>query len=114
MPDLFDRALTLVGVVVAAVGLVDGVRSHEPDLTLLCAVMAVLFITLLARSAWGQQRVPVRRDLAQWLARRAALEGEPVEQLANRSLAAHQAALEAPTRRGSRPSVMGGDDGRDV
>ena len=106
MTDLFDRALMVVGVVVAAVGLVDGVRSHEPDLALLCGVMAVLFVTLFVRLVWGPQVVPVRADLARWLAHRAALEGEPVEQLANRSLAAYRSALEPPpTRRGSEPTV---------
>ena len=106
MTDLFDRALMLVGVIVAAVGLVDGVRSHEPDLALLCGVMAVLFATLFVRWAWRPRGVPVRADLARWLANRAALDGEPVEQLANRSLAAYRSALELPpTRRGSEPTV---------
>jgi hypothetical protein len=98
----------VVGAVVASVGLVDRVRTHEPDLALLCGVVAVTFVTLFVRSAWGQLRAPLRGILARWLLHGAALEGEPVEPLANRSLAAYRSSLESPpTERGPGSTVAG-------
>ena len=82
-----------VALVVTATGLVDAFRHRDTDL-------AIVFVTLLllqagALIAWlrGRRGVALRPDLASWLRRQATATGEPVERLADRSVAAYRAGL---------------------
>ena len=85
--------LLLVALLVAAVGLVDVVRSGGSDLAVLFAALLVLLAAALVTALRGRRSVELRPDLATWLREQSAATGEPVERLADRCVAAYRAGL---------------------
>jgi hypothetical protein len=85
--------LLIVALVVAAVGLVDVVRSGDSDLVLVLTALATVLVAALILSLSGRRAVELRPDLATWLRQQSAATGEPVERLADRCVAAYRAGL---------------------
>lgn len=94
MPQpLLARSIGLVIGVVALFGLFDAVTASEPDLVCVFAMIVLLSLILLIGSARRRRPVLVRADLARWMADRAAVSGERVEDVADRALSAYRAGL---------------------
>lgn len=90
---LRPAVLLVIALIVTVVGLVDVVRDGDSDLTLLFVGLLVLQAAALLTALLGHRGVRLRPDLTAWLARQATATGEPVERLADRSIAAYRAGL---------------------
>ena len=90
---LRTAVLLVVALVATTVGLVDGVRDGDSDLTLLFTGLALVQAAALVTALLGHRGVRLRPDLTAWLDRQAAATGEPVERLADRCVAAYRAGL---------------------
>lgn len=99
MRGTYTRLLEVMIALTALVGLLDALAGEQADLALVFALALALSLVLVARSAVGRREVAVRRDLAQWLADRAAVEGDTAGAIADRALSAYRAGLvgDAPT-----------------
>ncbi|QLY28577.1 hypothetical protein [Nocardia huaxiensis] len=102
IPDTRTRALLLAMVTAAVVGLIDAATAHTWDLIAVFAMITVLGLAALVRRR-GRATLTLRRDLAGWIALRAADGGEPVGRVADRAVAAYRSGLigapEEPQRR---------------
>jgi hypothetical protein len=90
-PTTLNRAVLLMTSLVLAVGVIDGIISHEWDFLAVFAMALALQLLLLARLRGRRPAVPIRRDLVAWLRDQAALGGEPMESVADRAISAYQA-----------------------
>lgn len=89
----WSRFVLAALVLVAVVGVADGVRGREWDTTVLFGVLAVTLAGLLAATLLGRPLVAIRADLARWLEGRASVTGDRPGALADRALAAYRAGL---------------------
>jgi hypothetical protein len=87
------RTILLVQLAASVVGMLDGARSEAWDQVGIFALIAVLAFVLLLRTTGRRPLVPVRGDLERWLAARAAMTGERVEDVTDRALAAYRAGI---------------------
>jgi hypothetical protein len=85
-PTRWHKVLVALAVVPALVGVIDAALDGQPDLLAVFVLVATALLALLAVLHWGQPAVTLRRDLALWLRDRAALTGEPMDDIANRLL----------------------------
>lgn len=92
-PTLLSRTLLALLVLVAAVLTVDAAAGGQADLAVLGALLVVLATVLAARSSLGRPLVPLRADLARWLAREAAEGGEQTADVLDRAVAAYRDGL---------------------
>jgi hypothetical protein len=93
-PTALNKLILGLAVLVAAVGAVDAALARAHDLVIVFCLIAVLQLVLLLRLHSRRPAIPIRGDLARWLARRAAAAGEPVGAVADRCLAASRADLD--------------------
>ena len=93
IPTITNRAVLAATAIVASVGAIDAAASHDADLAVVFGLVVLLQLTLLVRLSLGRVAVPVRADLVRWLRDRADQEGDTVELLADRALAAYRADL---------------------
>lgn len=86
------RTLLATAVVVALAGAVDAaVGSVWDQFAILAAVIALLIVSLLTMTlSTGRPSVSIRADLVRWLRTRSAIEGEPLEMLADRAIATYR------------------------
>lgn len=103
MRGTYTRLLEVMIALTALVGLLDAIAGEQADLALVFAIALALSLVLVARSAVGRREVAVRRDLAKWLADRAAAEDDITGAIADRALSAYRAGLvgDPPTTPGS-------------
>jgi uncharacterized protein (DUF2336 family) len=87
----FSRLVQVMITLAAVVGLVDAIGRRQADLAIVFTIIVVLGVLVLVHSMVGRRDVPVRRDLVRWMADRAAREGEEVEAVADRAIAAYRA-----------------------
>lgn len=92
-PDFFNRSVVGAMLLLAAVGVVDGVIDDDLDGAAVFAMVAFLGVVLLARMSWGRPGIPVRADLARWMQERAIEGDETIGQIADRALGAYRADL---------------------
>lgn len=90
-PTTLNRVVLLTTALVLAVGVFDSVISREWDLLAVFAAALALQVILLARLSGRRPAVPLRSDLVAWLRNRAALNGEPMETVADRAVSAYRA-----------------------
>ena len=90
-PTTLNRLVLLTTSLVLAVGVVDGIVSHEWDFLAVFAAALALQLLLLVRLSGRRPAVPVRRDLVAWLRDHAALSGETIESVTDRAISAYQA-----------------------
>ena len=83
MRGTYTRLLEAMVALTALVGLLDAIAGEQADLALVFAIALALSLVLVARSAVGRREVAVRRDLAKWLADRAAVEGDTAGAIAD-------------------------------
>ena len=95
--SLSSRVIVTATCAVAAVGAVDAARGRNGDLFVVFLIVTILQLVLLIRLQTGRREVTLRADLAAWVDDRAALTGEPAEQVVDQCVADQRAAL-----RGSR------------
>jgi hypothetical protein len=90
--DGVGTALTVVATLAALVGLADSILGGSADLTV---IFVIVLAACLAQLRIRPLRRPVRlrADLMRWLTERAQLAGEPVEQVADRAVAAYRSGL---------------------
>jgi len=81
------RMLVTAIVVVLVIGSIDAGVGGEWDLFVLFAVGFGLSVALLFRVESRRPAIPIRRDLVAWLRDRAALSGEPLTTVTDRSIA---------------------------
>jgi hypothetical protein len=81
------RMLVTALVVVLAIGSIDAGIGGEWDLFVLFAIGLGLSVALLLRVESRRPAIPIRRDLVAWLRDRAAVSGEPLTTVADRSIA---------------------------
>jgi hypothetical protein len=91
----FTRLIEVMIATTSLVGLLDAVGREQADLAIVFAIVLSLAVVLLVHSAVGRRDVPVRRDLVQWMADRAANEGEGVGAIADRAISAYRAGFVA-------------------
>lgn len=91
MPSERRLRLLLGGIaVVSLAGAIDAAIGRVWDqLAILSVVIALVLITLVSAST-QRPTVTIRADLMRWLRRRSAIEGEPVDALIDRSIAAYR------------------------
>ncbi|RDI55276.1 hypothetical protein [Nocardia mexicana] len=88
-----SRWVAVVIAVVAGIGLIDAATGRTWDLVAVFGVIVVLG-SVSAASHWaGRPSITLRRDLARWLAIRAADSGEAADRIADRAVAAYRAGL---------------------
>lgn len=92
IPDTRTRVLLFAIVVAALIGLIDAATAGTWDLVTVFALIAVSGAIAAIRHG-GRATLTIRRDLARWLAIRAADGGEPVGKIADRAVAAYRAGL---------------------
>lgn len=92
-PTLSSRTILALLILTAAVGALDAAVGGQWDLFAVTAVVVVLGLALAALSSWRRPLVPLRADLARWLARYAAEGGEQTAAVADRAVAAYRAGL---------------------
>jgi len=90
-PTALNRLVLLMSSLVLAVGVIDGIVSHEWDFLAVFTAALALQLLLLARLSSRRPAVPIRRDLVAWLRDEAALRGEPMEAVADRAVSAYRA-----------------------
>jgi hypothetical protein len=90
-PTALNRLVLLMSSLVLAVGVIDGIVSHEWDFLAVFVAALALQLLLLARLSSRRPAVPIRRDLVAWLRDEAALRGEPMEAVADRAVSAYRA-----------------------
>ncbi|MEY4373013.1 MAG: hypothetical protein RL219_1782 [Actinomycetota bacterium] len=84
----------MIAVAIAgSVGLVDAAVGHAADLVVVFAVVVLLALVAMARSLVSRRRIPVRADVLAWLEETSLAEGEPVNDVADRALAAARAGI---------------------
>lgn len=88
--SMAGRILVVATLTTAVVGILDAVRGHNADLVVVFAIVATLQIALLVMTRLRRQPVTLRRDLAHWLERRAAVTGERYEQIIDRGMAEYR------------------------
>lgn len=88
--SLAGRILVVATLTTAVVGIVDAIRGRNADLVVVFAIVAALQIALLTMSGLRRRPITLRRDLAHWLERRAAVSGERCEQIIDRSMAEYR------------------------
>ena len=93
-PTLNARLLLLAIAVAGAVGIVDAVVDESWDHVVLFGVCTLLALVLFAGLAAGRQVVRLRADEVHWLARRARLGGESIDDVADRAVSTYRAALD--------------------
>lgn len=81
----------------ARVGLYHGDEFSRMLLVALLFLIGEVFAVYLLLAARRRRSVELRRDLADWLAAREALTGEPADSIAERAVAAYRARLEGGT-----------------
>lgn len=96
VPSFTNRAVLVMSATVAVVGTVDAAVSRDADLAVVFGLVVLLQLVLLLRLSVGRVSVPVRADLVRWLHDRAAQEGDSVELIADRALAAYRSELLGP------------------
>lgn len=112
IPNLTNRTVLVAATVVAALGIVDAAASGEWDLMILFTALALLQLVFLLRLSLGRVAVPVRADLVRWLRDRADQEGDHVELLADRAIAAWRADLVGTAVDGAAGPPRTAGDGR--
>jgi hypothetical protein len=77
-------------VVVAAAGAADAAVGSVWDQFAILVLVIVMLAMALATMMTNRPSVPIRADLVRWLRTRSAVEGEPVESLADRAIASYR------------------------
>ena len=96
MTPTLSARLTLITIALAgAVGMLDSFVDAAWDHLVLFGVVLVLALGLLLRLGVGRQAVHLRPDEIHWLARRARLGGESLDDVADRAISTYRAALSA-------------------
>ncbi len=81
------RMLVIAIVVVLAIGAIDAGIGGEWDLFVLFIIGLGISVALLLRVESRRPAIPIRRDLVAWLRDRAAVSGEPLTTVTDRSIA---------------------------
>jgi len=106
MTPTLSARLTLIALALAGgIGILDSVIDKAWDHVALFTVVLVLSIGLLARLAVGRQVVRLRPDEIHWLARRARLTGESLDDVADRAVSTYRSALSAETTEPVQPGA---------
>lgn len=84
------RVLLVAAVIVAIAGAIDAAVGAVWDQFAILAVVIALLIVALATMTSKRPSVSVRTDLVRWLRTRSAIEGEPIEVLADRAIATYR------------------------
>lgn len=92
-PTFATRMTFAVMIAVATVGAVAAGLDDHWGLAVIFAVLAVLAAVLLVRTSVRRPLVPIRADLVRWLNARAAVNGDRMEQQADRAIAAYRDGL---------------------
>lgn len=90
------KALLILILLTAAVGVADAALEQAWDHLVIFGASAALALALAAEFSIGRPVVSVRRDLVHWLTRRSHLTGETVEQVIDRAIDTHIAAIDPP------------------
>lgn len=85
--------LTVLTLIIAAIGLVDAAVGRTWDVFALFVVVAVLQIAVLLSTAGNRVTVSLRPDLARWASQRSHRTGEPLDDVIDRSVAWFQHGL---------------------
>ena len=91
------RMWLTAALVVAVAGAVDAaIGSVWDQFAILIVIIAMLTMTLVTATT-KRPSVSIRADLVRWLRTRSAIEGEPVETLADRAIASYREHLRPDT-----------------
>lgn len=93
-PTDLNKLILAFAVIVSAVGALDAAVGEAWDLVVVFALGCVLQLALLVRLQVRRPAVPLRADLVAWLQDRAAAQGEPIDAVADRCVAACRADLD--------------------
>lgn len=92
-PTRLHKNVLMIALAVAAVGALDASIGGQPDLAAIFVLLGLLQLTLLTRLQTKRPALPLRADLIAWLSEQGAINGEPMEAVADRVLATHRAGL---------------------
>jgi hypothetical protein len=79
--------------IVTGIAAIDAVLGRNWDIVVVGVLALALQAAVLIRFSAHRPAVPLRADLVRWLQDRAAVTGEPLEQMADRAVAFYRAEL---------------------